>query len=227
MLTQTNQLLKAKLYVDRAYNILSVDSTLSNRSLALVANTLGLIYTNLKYYEKALDIYQHLVDFTERNNFNEEYSLAAGNLGDLYLLKGEYAKAMELLRSSLQSATNANTRRTMWREYLFAMILSDSPTFITELQRFNKEERINLANLIGTFSENEWENYWIEGSQSLVSLNNVGLNKPSCSSDLRIMAYDNTLYVKNIFSVPPIYLTGFHAHPQILTLRHLICISKN
>lgn len=96
------------------------------------------------------------------NNFNEEYSLAAGNLGDLYLLKGEYAKAMELLRSSLQSATNANTRRTMWREYLFAMILSDSPTFITELQRFNKEERINLANLIGTFSENEWENYWIE-----------------------------------------------------------------
>ena len=196
--TQTNQLLKAKLYVDEAYNIMSVDSTLSNRSLALVANTLGLIYTNLKYYEKALDIYQHLVDYTERNNFNEEYSLAAGNLGDLYLLKGEYAKAMELLHSSLHSATNANTRRTMWREYLFAMVLSDSPTFITELQRFNKEERINLANLIGTFSENEWENYWIEGSQSLVSLNNVGLNKPSCSSDLRIMAYDNTLYVKNM-----------------------------
>lgn len=196
--TQTNQLLKAKLYVDEAYSIMLNDSSFSKRSLATVANTLGLIYTDLKYYDKALNLYNYLVDFTKQNNFSEEYSLAAGNLGELNLLKGDYAKGMELLRSSLQSATNYNTRRTMWREYLFAMALSDSPAFKTELQRFNEEERNNLANLIGTFSEGEWENYWVEGSQSLVSLNNVELNKPNCTSELRIMAYDNTLYVKNM-----------------------------
>lgn len=195
---QTKQLLKAKLYADEAYNIISADTTLSKRTLAIVANDLGLIYTNLKYYDRAFQLYKQLVDLTKRNNFNEEYSLAVGNLGDLYLLKGEYNKGIDLLRESLQTATNSNTRRTMWQEYLFAQSLSDSPDFSSELRKFDDEERKNLANIIGSFSESEWENYWIDGSQTLVSLNNIGLSKSNCSPELRTLAYNNNLYVKNM-----------------------------
>ena len=77
-----------------------------------------------------------------------------------------------------------------------ALYLSNSSEYELQVSSYNDEIRARMTNIVGAFSEREWDGYWDEKSKTLVYLNNLGLINNDDKGCIR--AYENALYIKNL-----------------------------
>ena len=188
--------LKAILYNEEAASILKTTMITNIKEYSAAINNLAVIYWKTNNFNKAISLLQELVTITKENNLYEEYGVALGNLGDTYFLSENYASAISCLKEALPLIKIESTRNVLWIELIYALCLSNSPEYEPHISHFNKEMRTQIANIIGTFSEREWDDFWNEKSNSLVCLNNFGLTNSNDEGLIR--AYENALYVKQL-----------------------------
>lgn len=188
--------LKALLFNEEAASILKKSIVTNIKEYSRVVNTLAIIYTNTNNFDKAISILRELVKTTKDKELYEEYGLALGNLGEIYLRFEDYASAISCFKEALPFMKNENLRNDICQELIGALGFSNSSEYEYQISNFNDEMRAKIKKIIGAFSEREWNGYWVKKSNSLVDLNNLGL--PHCGSEGRIRAYENALYVKQL-----------------------------
>lgn len=187
---------KALLYNEEAMSLLKNSMITNIKEYSMIVNNFAVIYSKTNNLDKAISLLQELVRTTKEKKLYEEYGLALGNLGDIYLLSENYASAILCLKEALSLVKIESARNILWSELIYALCLSNSPEYELHVSHFNKEIRTQIANVIGTFSEREWDDFWNEKSQALVRLNNLGLINSDYEGCIR--AYENALYIKHL-----------------------------
>lgn len=188
--------LKALLFNEEAASILKKSIVTNIKEYSRVVNNLAIIYTNTNNFDKAISILRELEKTTKDKELYEEYGLALGNLGEIYLRFENYASAILCFKKALPFMKNENMRNDICQELIGALGFSNSSEYEYQISNFNDEMRVKIRKIIGVFSEREWNGYWVKKSNTLVDLNNLGL--PHCGSEGRIRAYENALYVKQL-----------------------------
>lgn len=188
--------LKAILYNEEAASILKKSIVTNIKEYSHVVNNLAIIYKNTNNIDKAISLLRELIKTTKEKNLYEESGLALGNLGEIYLLFENYASAISCFKEALPLIKNESTRNDLFQELVGALGFSNSSEYEHQISNFNDEMRAKIKNIIGAFSEREWDGYWVKKSDALVDLNNLGL--PHCGSEGRIRAYENALYIKQM-----------------------------
>lgn len=193
---EEGNVLKALLYNEEAASLLRKSMITNNKEYSNVVNNLAVIYSKTNNLDKTISLLKELVKTTKEKKLDEEYGVALGNLGDTYLLSENYTSAISCLKEALPLIKIESTRNDLWIELIYALCLSNSPEYEPHISYFNKVMRTQIANIIGTFSEREWDDFWNEKSNSLVCLNNFGLTNSNDEGLIR--AYENALYVKQL-----------------------------
>lgn len=196
---QDKDYLNAKLFADEAVNIIkNLNGTLallSGKHLCL--NNIALIYSQLGCYKEATNILENVIKEKKENNYHGELGLIYGNLGDIYMLQGDYKKAKEYVEKSLSYSMNLITEINIMGDYLFILKLTKDPSYSKILQEYNTKQKAYIASILSSFSDSEWENYWDRQVILLTSLNNLDLNVEN-NQRQAILAYNNNLYTKGL-----------------------------
>ena len=193
---EEGNVLKALLYNEEAASLLRQSMITNNKEYSNVVNNLAVIYTKTNNLDKAISLLKELVKTTKEKNLDEEYGLALGNLGDTYLLSENYMGAISCFREALPFIKIESIRNGIWQELIVALYLANSSEYELQVSNYNDEIRARMTNIIGAFSEREWDGYWSEKSKTLVYLNNLGLINNDDEGCMR--AYENALYIKQM-----------------------------
>lgn len=193
---EEGNVLKALLYNEEAASLLRKSMITNNKEYSNVVNNLAVIYTKTNNLDKAISLLKELVKTTKEKKLYEEYGLALGNLGDTYLLSENYTSAISCFKEALPFVKIESTRNDIWEEFIVALYLSNSSEYELQVSSYNDEIRARMTNIVGAFSEREWDGYWDEKSKTLVYLNNLGLINNDDKGCIR--AYENALYIKNL-----------------------------
>ncbi len=109
---------KAEEYAKEAMQIIDNDPEIGAKSdkMAVVANNLAAIYTQLTRYDEAEVFYKQAISIAEENyGKNSPYvSLGWLNLGQLYYESGKFAQAREVLTHSLSTLQSPEAKATMY-----------------------------------------------------------------------------------------------------------------
>ena len=193
---EEGNVLKALLYNEEAASLLRQSMITNNKEYSNVVNNLAVIYTKTNNLDKAISLLKELVKTTKEKDLDEEYGLALGNLGDTYLLSENYMSAISCFREALPFIKIESIRNGIWQELIVALYLANSSEYELQVSNYNDEIRARMTNIIGAFSEREWDGYWSEKSKTLVYLNNLGLINNDDEGCMR--AYENALYIKQM-----------------------------
>lgn len=188
--------LKALLYNEEAASIFRKSMITNIKEYSNVVNNLAVIYSKTNNIDKAIGLLQELARTTKENNLYQEYGLAIGNIGEMYLRLENYASAISCFKEALPLIKNESTRNVIYQELIGALGFSNSSEYEHHISNFNDVMRAQIVNIIGAFSEREWNGFWEEKSDALVDLNNLGL--PYSDTEGCIRAYENALYVKHL-----------------------------
>ena len=197
---EKNDFLLAKSFADEAYTLYT-DSYGSDFEEAsgtlLLLNNLALIYASSKEYDKAKMLYERIIVMSSKTHDKEMKSLAQLGLAQLFLLEGNYSNANKII-----SKINVNELRMRDKDVFdfLSSLLSclqsdDNIDFL--VNRYNTLQKAKIADVFKNFSEIEREEYWTLYSRLLVLLNNLAAIKSGTSQAI-VMAYNNTLYTKNM-----------------------------
>ncbi len=191
----------AKQLSDKAYEICVLfygDNSNNANDRLLILNNLATIYTKLKEFTKGKEIYERVIEeATSQQNIGTK-ALALINLSEIYLLyENDFPKAEEYLREAMKMETASYIKDMAEMDLLFAQILQRRESAVNDIERYNNRIKEKLASMYAHFSEVEREDYWTQKSQSLVFLNNLSSMTYNTPQTLK-MAYDNTIYTKNM-----------------------------
>ena len=191
----------AKQLSDKAYNMCiqfygDKADNVDNRLLIL--NNLALIYFILKDFSKAKELLEEVVKNCVSNQHEKTKALALMNLSEYYLfIEQNHNKAEECLRQI--QVLNAASYVKEWAEcnMCFIHCLTHSDSAIVEIANYDECIKERMVDMFSYFSEVERENSWTQTSRTLVILNNLALSTFD-NNQVKIMAYDNALFTKNM-----------------------------
>lgn len=191
----------AKQLSDEAYNWVvqfygENGENVSDRLLLL--NNLANIYNKLKDFSKAKELYEEVVKKCVSSKHESTKALALMNLSESYLLiENDYIKAEECLLQ-IQTLDAASYIRNLAEFNLYFLhCITNCNSAVAEIAKYNESVKESMANMFSHFSEAEREEYWTRKSQALAFLNNLALSTFD-DNRVRIMAYDNALFTKNM-----------------------------
>lgn len=125
----------------------------------------------------------------------EAYILASNNLAWMYMRQGRWSEAANLLKDL--SGNSERNYLVAQNKAVCYMFLKDYPSAVAAVQEMNRYSLTNTANLFSHFTGIERENYWSEISGELIYINNL-IAYHSCDNRAVSVAYDNTLFCKNL-----------------------------
>lgn len=191
----------AKQLSDKAYNLVvhfyGKNADNANDRLLLL-NNLANIYYKMKDFSKAKELYEEVVKSCVSSQHEPTKALALLNLSEIYMLIDQnYNKAEECLRQ-VQFLNAASYVKDMAEiDLYFLHCITNNYGVVAEIVRYNESIKGRVANMFSHFSEAEREDYWTQQSRALVLLNNLALSTFD-DNRVRIMAYDNALFTKNM-----------------------------
>lgn len=191
----------AKQLSDESYNLVvqfygENEDNANDRLLLL--NNLASIYNKMKDFSKSKDLYEEVVNSCVSSQHESTKALALMNLSEIYLLyEQDYKKAEECLLQVQKLDAASYIRDLAEFDLCFVHCITHNNSAIAEIAKYNENIKDRLANMFSYFSETEREDYWTQKSQSLVFLNNLALLSFD-NSQVKTMAYDNSLFTKNM-----------------------------
>lgn len=191
----------AKQLSDEAYNLVvqfyGENADNANDRLLLL-NNLASIYNKMKDFSKSKDLYEEVVNSCVSSQHESTKALALMNLSEIYLLyEQDYKKAEECLLQVQKLDAASYIRDLAEFDLCFVHCITHNNSAIAEIAKYNENIKDRLANMFSYFSETEREAYWTQKSQSLVFLNNLALLSFD-NNQVKTMAYDNSLFTKNM-----------------------------
>lgn len=196
ILVEVGEYQKALEYNEEVASLFKKSRMTNSKEYFTVMNNLSVIYSKMKEYDKAINILQELAEETKKEKLYEEYGLVVGNMGDLYLLSKDYSNCISLIKEALLYVKSEHIRNILWIDLIVALYLSNSADYNNVVSQYDREMYQSISEIMGSFSEREWDEYWTENSNQLVVWNNLGLDKDDKTTNIR--AYENTLFVKNM-----------------------------
>ena len=198
---QYEELSFAKQLLDRAdsiyVNFYSKNNNDSSERLMLL-NNMATAYSKIKDFSKAKELYERIVTNDSFSNSDRIKSLAYLNLGEIYAFyENNFHLGEEYIFKVLQMDAASYVKDMADVDLYVVHCLTKNANAILEIELYNDRIRNEMADLFAHFTEVEREEYWTQKSQTLVALNNlmaISYDTPQA----RKMAYDNTLYTKNM-----------------------------
>ena len=191
----------AKQLSDEAYNLVVQfygENAENVNDRLLLLNNLATVYFKMKDFSKAKELYKEVVKKCVSSQNESTKALALMNLSEIYLLiEHDYIKVEECLLQ-VQTLDAASYIRDLAEFNLYFLhCITNSNKTVAEIARYNESIKERVANIFSHFSEAEREDYWTQKSQVLVFLNNLALSTFD-DNRVKIMAYDNALFTKNM-----------------------------
>ena len=191
----------AKQLTDKAYEIcvrFYGDNSNSANDRLLILNNLATIYTKLKEFTKAKELYERVIEEATSQQNIGTVALALINLSEIYILyENNYSKAEKNLREAMKLEAASYIRDMAEMDLALAQIMQKNTEAVNSVDSYNTRIKEGLISMFGHFSETEREYYWTQKSQSLVFLNNLSALTFKTPQSFK-MAYDNTIYTKSV-----------------------------
>lgn len=194
-------LLSAKLYVDEGvdrYEELygSIFNIKEDRNFIYLADY-GYVCFAAGYMDEAEKCFLTVLNNCQNSALSyEAYSLAANNLANIYIKRGMWNEAVELIEKLKSGNGDYN--------YMFAQNLclcylysGNTNKAIASLEEMNRLSLQNMGYLFDNMQQLERENYWEEVSQERIFFNNL-MAYHTGSPVVAGMAYDNDILCKNL-----------------------------
>lgn len=191
----------AKQLSDKAYNMCiqfygdKADNAISR---LLILNNLASIYFILKDFSKAKELLEEVVKNCVSNQHEKTKALALENLSEYYLfIEQNHNKAEECLLQVSEMNADSYVKDMAEFDMCFLHCLTHNDSAIVEIGKYDESIKKHMADMFSYFSEAEREDYWRQKSRVLVLLNNLALSIFN-NNQIKIMAYDNALFTKNM-----------------------------
>ena len=177
---QKKDYLSAKLYADEAIDeflVLNKDYSIPEDWGVMLYNTSGMIESEIAHYQKAIELFNKVLETSNPSTLSSPYWHAVNNLSVLYTKIGEYSKAKELFESIPENETieliNFKNQNLVLLDYL----KGDFSKINTLLSAHNKSQYLTALNVAKAFSEAEREAYFKTWGLEMISVNNLIANK--------------------------------------------------
>jgi len=100
---------KTEHYYKKSMSVFQINNAKSNEFYLIVLNNLAIFYYTMGHYDKAIPLYQELLENTKSTLGigHSEYGILLNDLADLYQYTGQYEKALKLYKKSIENLEKA------------------------------------------------------------------------------------------------------------------------
>ena len=172
---QLGDVLDAKLYADEAFDIIQqlVSSGLSKDwGYYHILNLRGLIYSELKQYEKSIACLKEVVDNCSPEVLGSPFYLSLNNLAGIYLISNRVTECIELLNKVHDETPDLRSQK--YENLAIAYMLAGNKQKASEsLGKYDYEAFLDEFRVVMNFSEVEREAYMSNKNKEMVFINNI------------------------------------------------------